>query len=330
MERFLGMTVGWSMFWSFLAMDPFAGVQILDEPLMVLIWDWPYGQALNLSGDVCATLYQIEGCQLTGQRSLYDQADVVVFHHQELQWSRSSLPRAKAHPGQQWLWVSLESPSHAKAMSGWEGTEWNWVMTYRQDSDIFIPYGTLIPEPSEKELHIPTKTGLVSWVVSNFHHTQERAQFYHNLSRHIRIDVYGKAVQKPLCPTCLLPTISKYKFYLALENSIHRDYITEKLWRNALLAGAVPVVMGPPRANYEEFLPAEAFVHVDDFSSAKDLVDYLANMNESHYRSFFAWKRKYAVKVYDDWRERFCAICQRYASLPQGKVYPSLEKWFQN
>ncbi|KAI4815354.1 hypothetical protein KUCAC02_005503 [Chaenocephalus aceratus] len=64
--------------------------------------------------------------------------------------------------------------------------------------------------------------------------------------------------------------VSRYQFYLALENSQHTDYITEKLW-NAVRAGAVPVVLGPSRQNYERFLPPEAFIHVDDFPTVRGL-----------------------------------------------------------
>ncbi|XP_061459834.1 alpha-(1,3)-fucosyltransferase 7 [Rhineura floridana] len=306
--------------------DP-SQAQAHNRSLTVLIWGWPFGHAFNFTQDVCATLHGTTGCHLTWNRSLYNQSDVVVFHHWVLQHGGSSLPRSKLHPWQKWVWLSLESPAHTKILAGWDGM-FNWVMTYRRDSDIFLPYGELVPQPSGN-VNIPEKTSLVSWVISNYYHTQERAHLVHDLSKHIKIDVYGKANRKPLCPACLLATISKYKFYLAFENSIYQDYITEKLWRNALLAGTVPVVMGPPRANYQQFIPSEAFIHVDDFSSAKELADFLATMNDSLYRRYFEWKRNYAVKLWDNWAERFCTICQQYPSLPQGKVYPSVERWFQ-
>lgn len=334
-KRFAGLAVLFVVLWYVVFLGPrldrFGGAPTPRQPpLTVLIWDWPQGQPLDLAGDVCARLYRTEGCRLTGDRGLYGQADVVAFHHRELQQGRARLPRGKAHPGQKWVWVSLESPSHAKGLRGWNGTEWDWVMSYRRDSDIFVPYGELVPLRSEGQVDIPEKTGLVSWVISNFHHHQERARLALGLSRHLSIDVYGKASQKPLCPACLLPTIGRYKFYLAFENSLHRDYITEKLWRNGLRAGAVPVVLGPPRANYEEFLPGKAFIHVHDFGSLEELAGFLAHMNESHYRGYFAWKRRYGVKLYDDWRARFCAICRRYPHLPHGGPPRDLERWFRD
>jgi galactoside alpha-1,3-fucosyltransferase 7 len=167
------------------------------------------------------------------------------------------------------------------------------------------------------------------WVVSNFQERQKRARVYQQLAPHLQVDVFGRANQRPLCANCLLPTIARYRFYLAFENSQHRDYITEKFWRNALAAGAVPIVLGPPRATYEAFAPPDAFVHVDDFSSARELAAFLAGMNESRYRRFFAWRDRLRVKLLGDWRERFCTICAHFPYLPRSQVYEDLEGWFR-
>lgn len=39
--------------------------------------------------------------------------------------------------------------------------------------------------------------------------------------------------------------VSKYKFAIAMENGVCKDYITEKLWR-PLIVGTVPVTFGAP------------------------------------------------------------------------------------
>ena len=44
--------------------------------------------------------------------------------------------------------------------------------------------------------------------------------------------------------------VGRYRFYLSIENSKCRDYITENFFYNALLKGAVPIVYGPPREDY--------------------------------------------------------------------------------
>ncbi|XP_029470533.1 alpha-(1,3)-fucosyltransferase 7 [Rhinatrema bivittatum] len=263
--------------------------------LLILVWDWPFQKNPKFPGSVCYDLYGIENCQLTTNHSMFAQADVVVFHQRELRDNLFAFPRETRPLGQKWVWACLESPSNAEGLEKGENI-FNWVLSYRQDSDIFVPYGKLVPHSPSTSFAIPNKTGLVSWVISNYNSKQERVVFYQKLSQHLAVDVYGKAAKKILNPKSLLPTISKYKFYLAFENSIHRDYITEKMWKNAFEAGAVPVVLGPPRANYEKFVPPNSFIHVEDFGSPEQLARFLRTMNSSRYEEFFQWREKYVVR----------------------------------
>ncbi|KAM5146526.1 alpha-(1,3)-fucosyltransferase 7 [Mantella aurantiaca] len=299
-----------------------------DVTTTVLIWHWPFHNPLNISGDVCFDLYNIKNCRLTDNRDMLDFSDVVVFHHRELNEKGYHMPADSRNKvsRQMWVWATLESPSNTKNLGKWNNT-FNWTLTYREDSDIFIPYGHLVPK-LHMQFNTSLKMGLLTWAVSNYHHTQERATFFKEFSRYLNVDVYGKASNKSLCSSCLLPTISRYYFYLALENSVHKDYITEKLWRNSFLAGAVPVVLGPPRENYEKFIHTDSFIHISDFSSAKDLATFLESMTIQRYEQYFRWRKEYGIKVYNDWRERFCMICSRYPHLPKVKVYSNLESWF--
>lgn len=283
---------------------------------------------MNLSGDICLNDYNIKNCRLTDDRNMFNHSNVVVFHHKELDTIGHQMPTGPRPPQQMWVWATLESPSNTKGLSKWNNT-FNWTLTYREDSDIFVPYGQMVPNLPMAS-HVTRKTGLVSWVVSNYHRDQERATFFKEFSLYLKVDVYGKAKRKILCSSCLLPTMSKYLFYLALENSVHKDYITEKLWRNAFLAGAVPIVLGPPRENYEKFIPADSFIHVSDFPSPRHLADFLGTMTTQRYQEFFHWRQVYGAKLYTDWRERFCMICSKYPSLPKTKVYTDIERWFNS
>ena len=67
-----------------------------------------------------------------------------------------------------------------------------------------------------------------------------------------------------------MPTISKtlcrYKYCIAIENSIAQDYVTEKVY-DALAAGCVPIYLGAP--NIADFVPSrDAIVDYNDFRSA--------------------------------------------------------------
>ncbi|KAL2086833.1 hypothetical protein ACEWY4_017892 [Coilia grayii] len=128
----------------------------------------------------------------------------------------------------------------------------------------------------------------------------------------------------------LLPTISHCYFYLSFENSIFQDYITEKLWENAFSGGAVPVVLGPPRKNYEAMIPKDSFIHVDDFSSIEELGEFLKKLagDKERYATYFNWKLNYTVMTSSNWLvEPPCQICTKLTTLQTPKVYRDLQAW---
>ncbi|XP_026347126.4 4-galactosyl-N-acetylglucosaminide 3-alpha-L-fucosyltransferase FUT5 [Ursus arctos] len=117
--------------------------------------------------------------------------------------------------------------------------------------------------------------------------------------------------------------------YLAFQNSLHPDYITEKPWRNTLDAGAVPVVMGPSRRNYEQFLPPDAFIHVSDFQSPKELAQYLLALDKDHarYLSYFHWRESWRPQTFS-WALMFCKACWRLQQESTYQTVPSIASWF--
>ena len=85
----------------------------------------------------------------------------------------------------------------------------------------------------------------------------------------------------------------RYKFYLAWENSFHcKDYISEKVWLNALYSGAVPVIYGPHRDDVAAVLPLKSYIHVEDFEGIKDLIEYLRYLdkNITAYAEYLEWR----------------------------------------
>ncbi|XP_066502499.1 alpha-(1,3)-fucosyltransferase 7 [Hoplias malabaricus] len=296
----------------------------------ILLWHWPFHTKLNLKGDVCLLNYSIAGCHLTDERSLYSNADIVVFHHHELKSKRVKLPLHLFRPaGQRWLWMSLESPRNNGYLNQYAGI-FNLTMSYSPSADVTVPYGRLMSkEERSNDFTIPqNKTELVCWVVSQYQRRQRRSRVYQQLNNTIPVQVYGHSVKRPLSKDKLLPTISRCYFYLSFENSESPHYITEKLWRNAFQAGTVPVVLGPSRKDYEAVAPTNSFIHVDDFESIDALGTFLKDLarDPERYRSYFAWHQNYRVKLYTDWRERLCNICPVYDSLPH-KIYHDLKAW---
>lgn len=331
------------------------------QPVSVLLWWEPFrgrGADERPPPD-CRLRFNISGCRLLTDRAAYGEAQAVLFHHRDLARGSSDWPppwsargdavedvleqaalatSGSRPPGQRWVWMNFESPSHSPGLRSLAGNLFNWTLSYRADSDVFVPYGYLYPrnhpsdQPQGLAPPLARKRGLVAWVVSHWDERQARVRYYHQLSQHVPVDVFGQGGHgRPVPDSGLLHTVARYKFYLAFENSQHLDYITEKLWRNALLAGAVPVVLGPDRANYERFVPRGAFIHVEDFPSASALATYLLflDRNPAAYCRYFHWRRSYAVHITSFWDEPWCRACQAVQTAgEQPKSIGNLAHWF--
>lgn len=86
--------------------------------------------------------------------------------------------------------------------------------------------------------------------------------------------------------------IKGYKFCVAMENSITKDYITEKLWQ-ALEAGCLPIYMGPK--NVADFLPMrDAIVNYHEFGSPEALMKEVERLaaDQKAYDAKLSWKFK--------------------------------------
>ena len=77
------------------------------------------------------------------------------------------------------------------------------------------------------------KSKLVFWVVSHCETANRREDYVKNLQNFVTVDVFGKC--GPLdCKDgmdCFIELAKNYKFYLAFENSLCSEYVTEKFWR---------------------------------------------------------------------------------------------------
>lgn len=298
-------------------------------PLSVLLWWEPFGRSRPL-GD-CRASYNISGCSLTTNRSRHQEAHAVLFHHRDLILQGAERLPPVRPPAQRWVWMNFESPTHSPGLQGLAGV-FNWTMTYRVDSDVFVPYGYLRERQAPAHLSLPAKTKLVAWVISNWNEDHARVRYFRQLKKYLPIDVYG-AQGLELKDDSVVKTVSEYKFYLAFENSVHPDYITEKLWRNAFKSRAVPVVLGPPRSNYELFIPSDSFIHVDDFASPAQLAIYLKflDKNKNRYRRYFAWRKTYESRVTSFWDEHCCRVCEAIrAAGHQRKTVQNLANWFES
>ncbi|XP_045930456.1 alpha-(1,3)-fucosyltransferase 4-like [Micropterus dolomieu] len=325
-----------------LTLEPFVSEE--NSAVTVLIWTHPFGRYRELPD--CFALYQIGGCTLTDDGRAYPEADAVIIHHRDVATGTADLPPEPRPRAQKWIWMNYESPTHTPRL--WLfGDVFNLTMTYRTDSDIFLPYGYLVPHDRRTkgiqnrfahQLRVPShllRPRLLAWVISNWSESHARVALYYQLRRYIQVDVFGRA-GRPLPEdsggNSVVRLVGRYQFYLALENSQHTDYITEKLW-NAVTAGAVPVVLGPSRQNYERFLPPEAFIHVDDFPTVRGLARYLLTLrrNPARLRRHLDWRGSYSVHQPSFWAEHYCTACRAVRRTKGGTdMVKDLTRWFHS
>ena len=114
----------------------------------------------------------------------------------------------------------------------------------------------------------------MAWFVSHCDTPSKREEYVERMKKTIPVNIYGKCSENT---SSLIPRkseeekqlLSQYKFYLAFENSKCPEYVTEKLYKiiNSPISDnpPVPVVMGPKQSWYQDNLPTNSFIHVDDF-----------------------------------------------------------------
>ena len=233
--------------------------------------------------------------------SLYNASDVVIIKRNIDHKILSYRP-----VGQLWILTEYESAFHAHPET-YEKYQMNYTMTYSRHSDLFDPYGEChaITTNSTKvnqeiDVIIKQKNKLIIWIVSHCYTLSQRENYARELGKYLHIDVIGKCTKNTLLCNgtrhCNHRPQFGYKFYLAFENSLCPDYITEKLWRN-YEAGIVPIVYGAMET-YKDFLPDGSYIDVSAFSSPRALAKYIlqVNSNETLYRSYFQWRHTYSCK----------------------------------
>ncbi len=236
---------------------------------------------------------------ITGERRFMDEAAAVVFHLPTLPPSLFTDGGIHKKSGQVWVAWYVECEAHYPYLSDpLFMSRFDLTMSHRQEADIFSPYlppdfGKLSRKPvPEKE---PGK--IVNAFISSHINKSGRVQYLMRMMSVLDIHSYGKLI--PNMPSgddnghrFKLDTISSYKFTIAFENAIARDYVTEKFY-DPLLAGSVPVYLGAP--NIRDFAPGEnCFIDASDWDDPESLARHILDVSgdEALYQSYFEWKKR--------------------------------------
>ena len=205
------------------------------------------------------------------------------------------------HPRNLWVLWSMESSVNYPMLIDRQALRhFDIRMTYERDADVWMPY---LPDRAAfdalREREAPVKSEAAPLVLFQSAPIDRcgRYSFAAELMRHIRTDSYGRQLNNrtmagpDLGGTSKRATIQRYKFTLALENSIAPDYVTEKFF-DPLLAGSVPVYRGAP--NVAELAPGpKSYIDAADFRGPKELAEYLHHLdgNAAAYGEYFAWRK---------------------------------------
>ncbi|CAF0848503.1 unnamed protein product [Rotaria sordida] len=178
------------------------------------------------------------------------------------------------------------------------------------------------------------------WFVSNCE-PKQRLKYYEQLKTYFPINAYGSCINngKNTCyknDQCEIEQFRSAFFYLAFESQTCTDYITEKFWR-ALHYGMIPIVFGPRKQSYLDLgIPKSAFIHVEDFKSAKQLGKYLHKISNDYflYRNYFQWINHYQIfyQTYDLEPIRMCELCMRLniQNKNEHRFYTNIHQWHRN
>ena len=225
-------------------------------------------------------------------------------------------------------------------------------MSHLSSSDVKSPYGGywvdpktaeergFIPEhlPADEETILSNKTieGAI-WFVSNCNTPSGREKVFSELGKYFKVDVGGACAKnetmKDFCPkgSDCNDRKNNYYFLIIAENSVCKDYITEKYW-NSYQLPMIPIVLR--RKNYENKVPPKSFIAVDDFTDAQSMASTLKELvrNKTAYLEYFDWRKQGWARApwnAENYRIGMCDLCDKLWRNQTKKLpYENVLQWY--
>ena len=246
-------------------------------------------------------------CRMVGNMNESD-AVLVNFH---FLWRDCDLPiRTNVH--QKWIMITRES-QRLQIMPQFLDL-FNATASYMSISEVESKFGEIIPRKTQAPRSYHDEHWLekknIAWMVSNC--KAKRMVYVKELEKHIDVTKFGSCGERCPSGSCMKFLNKSFRFYLAFENSVCEDYVTEKLYRT-LTSDMIPIVYG--HYDYKTKLPRNSVIDVRDFNSPKQLAEYLQQIanNKTLFDSYFQWKELYEVTEYSYntyYTGMACSLCQ--------------------
>ncbi|XP_072945711.1 alpha-(1,3)-fucosyltransferase C-like [Epargyreus clarus] len=295
-------------------------------------------------------------CYVTTNRSLFGDLryfDAILFNLQDISGDSVTLPVVRG-VYQKYIFVANDSADNYPVCNPVYDNFFNWTWSYRYDSTITYKFITvynanyenlgshfqwiknMTPIDLTLKTQFVTKSKAAAIFLDTCKSRSNREVFLSLLQKNLAkynlsIDVFGdcgplKCKRKTMFP-CFWRLKKNYFFYMALEDSISMDFVTD-----VILYGykynAVPIVYGG--AQYERFLPPNSYLNALNFTT-EDLATHMNDIirNRERYYDFFRWKNHYSIKespVLDA-----CGLCEKMNN-PRWLVhiasYSQFRKWW--
>ncbi|CAG9782537.1 unnamed protein product [Diatraea saccharalis] len=273
-------------------------------------------------------------CYLTSNRSLLGNLgyfDTILFSAQEISSGERNLPNVRAAI-QKYVFVANDSADNYPVCDSFYDQFFNWTWTYKMESSIPYTFFTvhnihdenlgshfrwilnMTPIDTYMKSQLSSKRKAVAIFLDKCKSRSKREVYIENLKwqlskYNLGIDVYGNCGKnkcKKKMSGCFWRLKKYYFFYLAMEDSISPNYITQEVvygYEN----NAVPVVYGG--AQYSKFLPPNSYLNAMQLNEemlARAMNDIIRN--RSLYYDYFRWKNHYIIKATKTLDP--CALCK--------------------
>ncbi|KAI6198790.1 Glyco-tran-10-N domain-containing protein [Aphelenchoides besseyi] len=271
-------------------------------------------------------------CRYTNDKSKWNESHSVVIREQ---FPSGEYP-PKASAEQRVMILLPEAPGREPVQKGLAKIPKNYMnMTvgYMRSMDIFKPYDAMIKQKTttkqweEIVKRIKAKSKPAFIVYSHCNADSEREKYIAELQKYFPVDTFGKCGDGRCDKTCMEQNIKDYHFYIAFENNICEDYITEKFYRS-IKKLILPLVLND--SIYRDLVPKNSYIAVDTFKTVSELATYLQFLldNNEAYLQHFEWTKEYSLNSPALFTRSYCEICRNAHDKNFHRVYEDIADWF--